>query len=82
MTDRCRRGSTLAPLKTVGRSRPGMWLAGFVAIASHYFSSFTARRFSLAAKHEGETVRYEKTLAGGLDPPVVYSYQIRFLQLF
>jgi len=44
--------------------------------------SFTWKRFSLTVKHEGEAVRHEKTLAGGLDPPVVHLYQMRFLQLF
>jgi hypothetical protein len=42
-------------------------------------SSFASKWFRLTVKHEGEAVRHEKTLTGGLDPPVVHFYQMRFL---
>jgi len=61
-------------------TKPPAYLAGTLrGYENSVRSSFIAKRFSLSVKHEGEAVGHEKALAGGLDPAVAHSYQMRFL---
>jgi len=63
--------------------KPPAYLADMLGgYGDSILSSFTAKLFSLPVKDEGEALRLEKTLAGGLNSPVVHIYQMRFMPFF